>query len=303
MFLPGDAALEQLRLSTNPQDAQSFNQTGMVFSAYYNDRPSSLLSILQTEIELLPLLRLYLEQVRQRVSLDGFTLYWQGQQYAVGATSSTYRLTVEWTIDDNELIKLSYVSSHRFSSQKHQQLDWLQRQLHFPLRNALRYEAIRQYSRTDHLTGLGNRAAFEEQAHIAIAQAKRSRQNLAVMMLDLNHFKQVNDNHGHAMGDRVLKTAADCLRDATRDSDLVFRLGGDEYVVLLTVCADTSCDSVLQRILEQFEQHKLLANLGVSVSVGSAFWSPADNLETWLCRADESMYKNKHRHHQERLSL
>lgn len=292
--------MEPIQISSNPQDAKS-HQTGTVLSVYYNERPSSLLSILQTEIELRPLLRLYLEQVRQRVSLDGLILHWQGHQYIMGTVDSSYRLTMEWTIDDNDQIKLVYVSSHRFNSQMQQQLDWLQRQLHFPLRNALRYEAMRQHSRTDHLTGLGNRSAFDEQTLHYIAQAKRSQQKLAVLMLDLNHFKQVNDQHGHLMGDRVLKAAADCLRDATRDSDLTFRFGGDEYAVLLTHCGNGSCQAVQQRIQHHFSQHKLLSKLGVTTSIGATEWTPADNIETWLTRADDNMYTAKREYHQKRL--
>lgn len=293
--------MEPIQFSSNPQDAHAYNKTGAVFSVYYNERPSSLLSILQTELELLPLLRLYLDQVRQRISLDGLILHWQGQQYVMGQVESSYRLTMEWTIDDNDQIKLAYVSSQRFNSQVHQQLDWLQRQLHFPLRNALRYESMRQHSRTDHLTGLGNRAAFDEQANNYVAQARRSQQKLAVMMMDLNHFKQVNDNHGHLMGDRVLKAAADCLRIATRDSDLTFRFGGDEFAVLLTHCSPGSCQAVQQRIQTQFDSHTLLSKLGVTASIGEALWSPADNVDSWLSRADESMYRAKRDYHQARL--
>lgn len=292
--------MEPIQISSNPQDAKS-HQTGAIFSVYYNERPSSLLSILQTEIELTPLLRLYLDQVRQRLSLDGLILHWQGQRYEMGTINSSYRLTMEWTIDDNSQIKLAYVSSHRFNSQIHQQLDWLQRQLHFPLRNALRYEAMRQHSRTDHLTGLGNRASFDEQATNYVAQAKRSRQPLALLMLDLNHFKQVNDNNGHLMGDRVLQAAAQCLKEATRDSDLTFRFGGDEYAVLLTHGSEGSCLAVQKRIHEQFTKHSLLANLGVTTSIGFAEWTPADNIETWLCRADENMYLAKRKNQKKRL--
>lgn len=296
----GDAVLEQIQISPSPQDAKS-HQTGTVFSVYYNERPSSLLSILQTEIELLPLLRLYLEQVRQRESLDGLILHWRGQQYIMGNIESSYRLTMEWTIDDNELVKLAYVSNHPFNSQKHRQLDWMQRQLHFPLRNSLRYEAMRQHSRTDHLTRLGNRAAFDELAASYVAQARRSQQRIALLMLDLNHFKQVNDTQGHTTGDRVLQAAADCLRDATRDTDLAFRFGGDEYAILLTHCHDRACDVVQERIQEQFNEHHLLSKLGVTTSIGAAEWTPADNVETWLCRADESMYIAKRAYHQKRL--
>ncbi len=293
--------MENIQISQQMQDAKSAHRSGPVFNVYYNDRPSSLLSMLQTEIELLPLLRLYLEQARQRVNLDGLQLHWQGQTYAMGSTDGSYRLTMEWMIDDDVSVKLAYISSFSFNTQMHQQLDWLQRQLHFPLRNSLRYEAMRKHSRTDHLTGLGNRAAFDEQASNYMAQAKRGRHNIGLLILDLNHFKSVNDEHGHLTGDRVLQAAADCIRKATRDSDLTFRLGGDEYAVLLTHCVEGSTEAVQSRIQSQFNQNSTLSKLGVTISSGSADWSPADNIESWMSRADENMYKAKRQYHQQRL--
>lgn len=299
ILLPnGYTALEPIQISSTTQDAASIHKTSSVLSVYYNERPSSLLSILQTEIELQPLLRLYLEQVRQRLSLDGLILHWQEQQYAIGIVNSSYRLTMEWTIDDHSHVKLVYVSSHRFNAQVHQQLDWLQRQLHFPLRNALRYETMRQHSRTDHLTGLGNRSSFEEQASNYIAQAKRSQQKIAVIILDLNHFKQVNDNHGHMTGDRILKAAAQSLQESTRESDLTFRLGGDEYAVLLTHCSNGSCTAVEKRIEHHFRQNKLLTEFGVTASLGTAEWVDTDTFNTWLHRADKNMYAAKRIYHQ-----
>ncbi|MBW8190877.1 GGDEF domain-containing protein [Neiella marina] len=285
--------MDTMQMSSSAFDANMDQARAPVFSVYYNERPSSLLSILQTEIELKPLLRLYLEQARQRVSLDGISLFWNNQQFHVGDTSSSYRLTVEWTIDDHEPVKLAYSSRHSFSNHKHQQLDWLQRQLHFPLRNALRYESMRQQARTDHLTNLGNRASFDDHACRYLSQARRSRQHLAIVLLDLDRFKQVNDDYGHLMGDRVLQAAAECLQEAIRGSDIAFRFGGDEYAALLVDCSEEACMLVQKRILEHFQQHPLLKKLGVGVSVGAALSSPADNIESWLARADEAMYAMK----------
>ncbi|MCM2679142.1 GGDEF domain-containing protein [Echinimonas agarilytica] len=288
--------MESTHTSHNPQEAQR-TQEGSVFSVYYNERPSSLLSILQTELELEPLLRVYLEQVRQRVSLDGLILHSKNQQIEVGNTNSSYRLTVEWTIDDDHQVKLAYVSSHPFNAQKHQQLDWLQRQLHFPLRNSLRFEAMSLRARTDHLTGLGNRAAFDDQAVRVVAQSRRSRHDVAVLLIDLNHFKQVNDKFGHLTGDRILQATAECLLDVTRDSDQAFRIGGDEYAVLLSHCSTRSCDLVIRRIQSKLAQSRTLKKLGVSASIGAAMWTPADNVESWLCRADQAMYDDKKHQH------
>ena len=85
----------------------------------------------------------------------------------------------------------------------------------------------------DSLTGLANRKRFEEELDLALARAVRSDASVAVVFLDLNDFKEVNDTFGHDVGDRLLEVLADRLREATRATDLVARLGGDEFLVLV----------------------------------------------------------------------
>jgi diguanylate cyclase (GGDEF)-like protein len=149
----------------------------------------------------------------------------------------------------------------------------------------------------DSLTGLPNRASFVEQLERAVRRAKRTGWTLGVMVLDLDRFKMVNDSLGHHSGDQLLRVAAARIQRCTRESDMVFRMGGDEFTVLLeNVRGPEEAAAVAHRILEgfaepvQLQQHEI----GVTVSVGIALF-PKDDLsvERLVKSADTAMYRAK----------
>jgi diguanylate cyclase (GGDEF)-like protein len=151
----------------------------------------------------------------------------------------------------------------------------------------------------DELTGLANRTLFADRAAVAIAHARRSGGQGAVLFLDLDRFKNVNDSLGHAVGNLLLQAVAKRLRAATRVDDTVARLGGDEFVVLLAELEDeTQAATVAATILDVFSEpftvsgHRVFA----SPSIGIATF-PADghDAETLLKNADTAMYRAKDR--------
>ncbi len=149
-------------------------------------------------------------------------------------------------------------------------------------------------SRTDPLTGLLNRRGLAEAATGWLANAQWGARRMVVMFADLDHFKTINDQHGHVQGDRVLATVAQMLLDTTRDTDLVARYGGDEFVLLLT---DTDIDSAqviaqrIQSVVESWmrDQH---FNCGISIGVSEA--PPGKlNLDDLLHSVDRLLYEAK----------
>lgn len=149
----------------------------------------------------------------------------------------------------------------------------------------------------DALTGLPNRSLFMERLSQALAQAKRSGSLLAVAYLDLDRFKLVNDTLGHAVGDELLKAAADRLRSGLRESDTLARMGGDEFTLLLPGVPDAravarACERILSALSQPF--HVAGRELIVSASVGVALY-PTDGDEAGLLlqRADRAMYRAK----------
>jgi diguanylate cyclase (GGDEF)-like protein/PAS domain S-box-containing protein len=158
-------------------------------------------------------------------------------------------------------------------------------------------ERTRHLAEHDFLTDLPNRVLFLDRLQLALATARRQGTRLAVMFIDLDRFKQINDGHGHQVGDLVLKAVAQRLVHCVRTVDTVSRLGGDEFVVLLTGIggvdqaahvASTVMESVAQPIEAEGQ------SLSLSVSIGIAmFPSDGANVETLLKNADVAMYHAK----------
>ena len=149
----------------------------------------------------------------------------------------------------------------------------------------------------DALTGLPNRLLFNEHLNQALAQAKRKRSRLAVLFLDLDHFKLINDTLGHNMGDLLLKACSDRLMQALREGDTIARQGGDEFLVLLPeIRQEEEAASIAERILTVFLKPFVLEwnEVFISTSVGiSLYPNDGSDLETLVKQADTAMYYAK----------
>lgn len=156
---------------------------------------------------------------------------------------------------------------------------------------------LQHLSSHDSLTGLLNRRAFLAQLDGELARLRRGGPGCALLLLDLDHFKQVNDRHGHAMGDAVLMRAADALRESARGTDIVARTGGEEFCVLAPMTDAEGARMLAQRLRAALRAHTALAGQGVQVSASvgvalapSGSGEPADGL---LARADAALYRAK----------
>jgi diguanylate cyclase (GGDEF)-like protein/PAS domain S-box-containing protein len=155
---------------------------------------------------------------------------------------------------------------------------------------------IRQLVFYDPLTGLPNRSLLHVKAEQAIATALRHDDPLAVLFIDLDRFKQINDTLGHPAGDTLLCTVAQRIRDQIRNADVVGRLSGDEFVVVLPECDAVQATEVAERIQAELAQPFLLADVSVtpSASIGiSLLPNDGQDMETLLRRADMAMYQAK----------
>ncbi|HKC77870.1 MAG TPA: sensor domain-containing diguanylate cyclase, partial [Gaiellaceae bacterium] len=155
------------------------------------------------------------------------------------------------------------------------------------LARAALLEKLEHLALTDELTGLPNRRAWYDRLEHALARARRSEAPLAVVVLDLNGFKQVNDKQGHAAGDRLLRTAAACWSTALRDSDVLGRIGGDEFAVILEQTDEATAAVVTGRLQESLPTGE------VTVAAGIATWSRPEDAASLLSRADTAMYEEK----------
>jgi diguanylate cyclase (GGDEF)-like protein len=161
--------------------------------------------------------------------------------------------------------------------------------------------AARHAAFHDSLTGLPNRALFDDRLENALAQAKRHQRNLAVMFLDLDQFKAINDSYGHDVGDSVLQTIAKRLTETTRSNDSISRFGGDEFLYLQMDASDREDIAlVAAKMITAIEEPCLVAvaegdiGLSVKASIGIAiFPGHGDTAEMLLKNADTAMYGAK----------
>jgi diguanylate cyclase (GGDEF)-like protein/PAS domain S-box-containing protein len=157
-------------------------------------------------------------------------------------------------------------------------------------------EALQSVAQTDPLTGLANRMLLLDHVRLAIARSARSGTKIALLYLDIDRFKQVNDSLGHAVGDALLKGFALRLRACVRTSDTVARLGGDEFVVLLDELKEADhALRVAENILDAMAAPLAIdgQSLKISVSIGLAVRSGTDNVERFIQRADVALYEAK----------
>lgn len=203
-----------------------------------------------------------------------------------------------------EMILLSFALAARFNAHKRLREESLQLQERkLEQRVAERTEELATANRRlqalalqDPLTGLANRNALQQHLEMALRRTQRSRAPLAVMLIDLDGFKPINDQHGHALGDQVLAEVARRLQDHARDCDLPARLGGDEFVLVCEALASPQAarevaDRILARIGRPIATPQ--GDVRVGASIGIAFSHGDDSATQLIRRADMAMYQAK----------
>jgi diguanylate cyclase (GGDEF)-like protein/PAS domain S-box-containing protein len=160
-------------------------------------------------------------------------------------------------------------------------------------------EALKSLSLVDELTGLYNRRGFLAFADHYYNQARRAHKRLMVFYADLDGMKQINDTYGHKEGDAALARTANILRGTFRDSDVIARIGGDEFTILATGASDDNAENICSRLQENISQFNLQGEhrFNLSLSIGVAYFSSncAFSIEELMTQADEAMYQNKRR--------
>lgn len=156
------------------------------------------------------------------------------------------------------------------------------------------HELLQTYAAQDPLTLLGNRRAMNLEMSRCIEDLKRHGTQASVIVLDLDHFKLVNDNFGHKCGDEVLIQTADLLRQRIRKTDRVFRFGGEEFVVLARNTQLDAAQKLAEKLRTEIAQHISSAKLGtITTSLGCAALHLEETADQWFEQADKAMYQAK----------
>ena len=161
---------------------------------------------------------------------------------------------------------------------------------------SVRSETLEHAALTDGLTGMQNRRYFDDALKEYLEEFRRIGKPVGLMILDLDHFKQVNDTYGHDVGDAVLKAVADCLKSMTRYHDIVARLGGEEFAVVTPNMDADTLERFAERIRKAIAAMPVAAGdvrLMVTASVGLALWNGKETAEEFYRRADRQLYEAK----------
>ncbi|NLT40162.1 MAG: GGDEF domain-containing protein [Clostridiales bacterium] len=146
---------------------------------------------------------------------------------------------------------------------------------------------------TDQLTGVYNRTFFNEKIEKETKNAAQKDQPITAMILDIDNFKNINDTCGHLYGDAVLAKCAGIISDTLRDRDIAFRLGGDEFFVLMPNTAIDEASAVAEKIRANIENSGIGQDIPVTTSIGVAERVCVESLDNWLTRTDKALYKAK----------
>ncbi|AZF11756.1 GGDEF domain protein [Pseudomonas sp. R2-37-08W] len=252
---------------------------------------------LQTSLEPERILGLFFREVQRLVPLDALQY-----RYAIsdlrlefghrGHHSVSYTLSHE----GEHLGELVFRRNQRFLEEELGQLESLLATLLYPMRNALLYRAATRSALRDPLTETGNRVAMDQTLQREIDMARRHMHPLSLLMLDIDHFKKINDTHGHAAGDSVLRAVAAAIKSQLRNVDMVFRFGGEEFLILLSNTGRDAARMVGERLRQAAQAHDYWVEgtrVDLTVSLGCSTLLAAESAESLLRRADNALYVAK----------
>lgn len=257
----------------------------------------NIISALQTTLDFKQLIAIFSEKIEELIPHSGCIYTNDEFNLEIESGNKTHHsCSYTLTIEDKQLGNLKLMRRNRFTHEELQLLETLLSCLIYPLNNAsLLKQAINQ-AHTDPLTQTHNRAAFDSTVAREISLAQRNDNALSAIFLDIDHFKSINDDFGHACGDMVLSVTAKLIKECVRDSDLVFRYGGEEFVLLLSNTDTSGAQLLAERIRKKLEHHTLaydMDTIKVTASLGIATLKADDNLESFIQRADNAMYQAK----------
>ncbi len=259
-----------------------------------SQRNLALLEQLQTTLDVKQLINIFAIEVAKYLDFTG--IYFKHSEISAtarGSRQAKAERLFELKLNGQFFGIITYAVNTPISLGNYKILSELHCLLINPLNNAVKYHQAMQLAMQDGLTKLGNRRSFDEQIKRTMAQATRRHTRVGLILCDLNKFKAINDSFGHNIGDNVLVNFAQALCQSVRDTDCIFRFGGDEFAVIVADASEQSLATIEQRIYHATARDPLLAKYNVTSSLGLAFMNKADNPISFFQRADAALYSQK----------
>lgn len=291
---PEHLALNSNSRGINENPAEHIQET---VENTFNEIRLKLSSKLQSTLDLERTLNTFYTHIANLLNCSGF--HYRNEIRALDiqiGSQSPHTANYTVTTGEEKLGELTFMRKTKFAEAELAVLEMLIGVLFYPLRNALKYREAIENSLHDALTGVGNRFAMDINFSREMKLAKRHRKALAILLIDVDHFKDVNDKHGHRMGDKVLKVIADLVRQTLRETDQVFRYGGEEFIAVLNETDIENAVLSAERIRQTIAEHPIEtgnSKINVTVSVGVSALSSDDTNESLFERADKALYQAK----------
>ncbi len=259
-------------------------------------RVLELSSILQTTLDIEIQIGLFGKEIQRYLSIDGlvYTAPDSDQKTLYGREASQ-RATYDLKLEEKPLGTVRVFREMPFTDKEITSLENLLCALVYPLRNALSYRQAVELASRDPLTGVQNRMAMGSTLQREVDLAQRQQIPLSMLVIDIDHFKTFNDEYGHAFGDDVLTAVAQTISNTIRRSDLLFRYGGEEFVVLASYTGQDGAMLLAERIRQAIAAMQTIRGRAVklTVSLGVARWQPGETTEAFFERADKALYSAK----------
>lgn len=253
-------------------------------------------SLSQTTLEIEKIVQYFFDEVQAAVHVEGLTYAHEGHNVSVQAgTLEKHRASYRLNTQQAYFGEVTFSRRKRFSEIELARLESLLDLFVYPVRNGLQYREAVRSALTDPLTGVGNRLGLTNTLQKEIEVCRRYDRPLSVMLLDIDKFKSINDIYGHAVGDQVLVDVANYMKQTLRVADAVFRLGGEEFLIIL---ADTQLDQAVvigERLRQNIEQSHQGSDASpyVTASIGIAAFHADMSSDDLLKAADRAMYAAK----------
>ncbi len=252
---------------------------------------------LQTSLEVEWLLEQFMQYLHSHLLFDGYEYSLPAlQKHIIEGRQKGHQCSYNLSIENDQLGKLTIYRGRKYSESELMLLEELLCRLLYPMRNAIKYQQATQQAHFDSLTGVNNRSTFDCALKREMSLSERNKQSFSLLVIDIDYFKKVNDTFGHSAGDEVLKKVAETIQQCIRNTDLLFRYGGEEFVAILN---NSDCDAafeVAERILESVNEagiEYMGQSLSVSVSIGLACLKQGDTGKSLFDRADKALYNAK----------
>lgn len=260
-------------------------------------RALALAHALQTTLDLETLIELFSTEAAKDVAHDGLIYRNADMELELRrGRQAPHRCSYRLLVGGHSLGEVEVCRRRRFTEQETMLLEYMLSSLLYPLRNALMYRKAVYTALRDPLTGVHNRSALDAALRREVDLARRHGTSLALVVLDIDHFKAVNDRHGHLVGDCVLRDVAAHAGACIRSTDMLFRYGGEEFVILLSNTDAAGARRLAERIRKAVDRLDCRygdTSIRVTASLGATCLCDDDSAETLFARADQALLDAK----------